>query len=748
MNGNHQPLHGESAFSFGPFQLSGDLSVIAQAGVGLLVLATILLLWVETSRQSRRRPWVFLTGVLGVLALALAVLRPSELRVQGQKVPGLALALVDSSHRLNLRGDETQTRRQVALHAVEALRRSWPDARVEQREFGPGVLQVGQSPGFSRQSDLLSTLRQISGQGSERPNAIVLFSDGRLTRPGAEQDPEWAKTLQDAARGIPIHTVGVAPKTPRDRSIRSVGFTGTAVAHQPLSLQLEVGCEPHDSCAEIEVVVRELLEGQEPVELVRGKTQGKDGLARLSLSITLERAGGRVIEIELLGTEEDEVPENDKRIIPVLVRRDRLRMLHVAGRPTYDVRALRMFLKSDESIDLISFFILRTQSDDVGARQDELSLIPFPVEELFTDHLSSFDAVILQDIDATRYGLDSHFRAIKDYVLKGGGLILVGGPTSFSSGGYAGTPVADVLPVQLPLSGELIAKEPFVPQYTRVGRAAPMLRSLQLTMGEDLPTMSGANILGRPRENALVLWQHPSLLVEGAPGPIQMPVLALAEVGDGRSIAMSVDSTHQLRFGERGAQTGGRGYADLWEGLLGWLMRDPRYESAQLHLDDECIAGRDLILRVDILPRSGQEVKVVLERLGVVTSDARNLEPLDGGSDGASLRFLAREMEAGGYAARVTVGAAPPTRAVFACEVGGGPWADSRPDNQRLERIAKTTSGLSVFASGVAKLPQPSSTFVSAVRHSSPLLPPWVWAAIAAVLVSIHWIVRRAVGHV
>jgi uncharacterized membrane protein len=406
-----------------------------------------------------------------------------------------------------------------------------------------------------------------------------------------------------------------------------------------------------------------------------------------------------------------------------------------------------MFLKSDESIDLISFFILRTQSDDVGARQDELSLIPFPVEELFTEHLNSFDAIILQDIDALRYRLNPHFRSIKEYVLKGGGLVMVGGPTSFSVGGYAGSPVADVLPTELPLAGELVSLEPFVPQYTAAGRAAPMLRNLQRAMGEQLPMMSGANVLGSPKPGAFVLWQHPTKNAAGQAGGESMPVLALLEVGDGRSVAISVDGTHQLRFGELGAQTGGRGYADLWEGLLGWLMRDPRYESAQLRPEGPCVAGKDLVLLVEKMPYLNDEVSVELERLGTNVGAVQQLEQQNAPANGIT-RFVARTVQPGAYAARVRVGAAPPTRRVIGCEVGGEPWSDSRPDDLRLEAISRATSGMSVPVSELQRLPEPGAVFVSAKRESRPLLPPWGWSLAAGAMLSLHWILRRALGHV
>ncbi len=730
------------------YRFSEDLSLWAQGGVFLLFFATVLLLVFEARQHERRRFLVVATGVLSALFLSAAVLRPTQLVTRGNEVPGLVAVLIDASHRLALPADDGRTRADVAREVKGKFEALWPDVRINERLFDERLHSTGQTEVTTKEasSDLLQALQQVVAEGEERPQSVVVLSDGRLTRPGESSGEEFETSVRQAAQGLPVHTVALVDEIPHDRSLRKVGLTGSAIAHQPLTLKIEVGCYPEIECARVEVVVRERLEGQEPVELVRGQTQGADGIAQLDLEVTLERAGGRVIEVQLVSNEEDAVPENDRRVIPVQVRRDRLRMLHVAGRPTYDVRALRMFLKSDESIDLISFFILRTTNDQVGASPDELALIPFPVDELFAEHLKSFDAVVLQDIDAQKYGLERYFPSIRNYVLEGGGLILVGGQTGFSSGGYAGSEVGDILPVELPLVGELTTRKPFVPSYTVAGRSAPLLRSLRTTLGDELPVMSGANVLGRPRPGAVVLWEHPTLDTSGQSGGDKMPVLALGEVGDGRTIAISVDSTHQLRFGALGAATGGRAYADLWSGLLGWLMRDPRYEGAQMRLEGPCISGRDQIIVVEPPPASDEELRVTLEKLGAQVSDARTLEAIAPSESGAP-RYVARSPQSGGYAARVQLGKAPPTRSVFACEAGGEAWSDSRPDTERLAQVSEVTGGIAVSRSELSAVPAPESTFVAARRKSLPVLPAWAWASIAAFFMSLHWLTRRAAGY-
>src|SRR5206468_9202469 len=95
-----------------------------------------------------------------------------------------------------------------------------------------------------------------------------------------------------------------------------------------------------------------------------------------------------------------------------------------------------------------------------------------------------------------------------------------------------------------------------------------------------------------------------------------MPVLALGEAGDGRSIALGVDGTHALAFSEFADRAAGRAYGALWEGLVGWLMRDPRYEALRLELAGSCIAGLPAKLRLVRLPGAIGDVSLQLTRLG------------------------------------------------------------------------------------------------------------------------------------
>ncbi len=734
------------------WSLSEDLLPWAVACVGAVVLLSWLLLLLELRRGGRRIVPTFVSGVVGVALLAAAVLRPVVVSTRGQIAGAPVTVLVDQSRRLLLPAGDG-TRRDRALRAVEGLAKEFDDARVEVLGFGDGPLEPlgtkkeeGAGAELSTYSDLVEALDQVAQRRGERPRAVVVVSDGRLTRPSPEFEPS---ALQGLLGATPIHTISVGEETPKDASVRRVGSAATAVAHQSFALEVEVGCDERLDCESIPVVVRELLAGEPPAVLATGVARPAQGQGTIELDVTLERAGPRIVEVSIQAPEGDEIPANDTRILTFNVARDRIRILHVAGRPTYDVRALRMFLKSDESIDLVAFFILRTLQDRTEVSDEsELALIPFPVEELFTEHLPSFDAVVLQDIDAVEYKLRRHFRALNAYVRGGGGIIMVGGPAAFIGGGYADTLLEEVLPVELDASAPPYDRAKFVPRYTEAGRDAPVLGELQQLLGQRMVEMVGSNTLGPPRQGAVVLWEHPSRLAANIPGAAAMPVLALAEVGDGRTIALSVDGTHSLTFSDLGVETAGRAYGALWEGLLGWLMRDPRYEAGRMDLEAPCIAGEDATLKLLPLPGAEGEVELELSRLGPTPEGKSDFPKKLGQSRrvGRDIFFELGALPAGGYSARATVGSAPPTRFVFPCEQAGVAWSDTRPDPARLRAIARATSGVATTYDALETIPEPEVTMVAAERDAAPLLPAWAWTAMAAFAMAVHWILRRRSG--
>jgi uncharacterized membrane protein len=268
-------------------------------------------------------------------------------------------------------------------------------------------------------------------------------------------------------------------------------------------------------------------------------------------------------------------------------------VLQVAGQPGWDVRALRQMLKSNPNVDLISFFILRTQDDISLVPNDEMSLIPFPTRELFEHQLPSFDLIILQDFEYLPYGIGDYLENIRSYVEGGGGLAMLGGRASFTSGGYYGTPVAAALPVDLlgPFdSGALLDTQKFQPVLTDAGTLHPVT-SLRYAAADNLatwkglPPLEGVNLLAGAKPDATVLAYHPRLRTKsGKP----MPVIVAGDYGKGRSLAVTTDTLWRYGF-VAAARPGddGRNYTKLWENAIRWLIQDP--DLRNLHVDSDAV---------------------------------------------------------------------------------------------------------------------------------------------------------------
>jgi len=739
--------------------LSGDLARPYVVLGCVLVTASFLLLVLELRGAAvrARRGAVFVSGAVALSALLLAVLRPVRVIERTASAGARLVVLFDASRSIDLPSDlPGKTRRDRMGKAFEALGKQFAQVRVHNVVFGQGppqplVLPQGQQRtafkvAAQRSSDLSAALEAIAGGTDELPQALVVVSDGRLDRPGEKQTAlQLKRALGDIK--LPLHTVSLSSTEPKDAAVRAVRMAEAVVAHQPAALTVDIACTGGLKCSEITVVARELHLEQSPVVRGSGTARLVNGEATVDLDITLDRAGQRILEVFIQAPEGDEIAANNRRFLTVEVARDRVRLLHVAGRPTYDVRALRTWLKSDASVDVVAFFILRTLTDDVAASADELALIPFPVDELFTKHLPSFDAVILQDFDAQPYGLAKHLPKLAHYVRQGGGLIMVGGPNAFVSGSYANTALARVLPVSLrhiPLDNA-IDPASFVPRVTTAGRHAPVLEPLRSLLGERLPEMPGTNLVGAAREGATVLLEHPGQLTKSGSA---MPVLALGEYGSGRTIALTVDGAHRLLFSTFALSAAGRAHGAFWDALLGWLMRDPRFEPAKIALPEGCIAGEPTAMSLRVMfAEAGAVAEVVVARMGT-GQVLRKLE-VTLGEAGVAVPVKVGQLEAGGYTATVRLkgkGRSAPSRYDFACEVGGAEWADARPDPARLKKIASATGGVAVGVDEISSIPPPKAARVIAERRVQPLLPPWGWALIAAISLGGHWLARRQSG--
>jgi hypothetical protein len=509
-----------------------------------------------------------------------------------------------------------------------------------------------------------------------------------------------------------------------------------------------------------------------PVKTVAIEVEAGVSDYRVAFSFTPERVGKYVYEISTPVLSGEAIAENNSRAFVLKVIRDKIRVLQVAGRPSWDERFLRGLLKRDPNVDLISFFILRTPDDLEAVSSDELSLIPFPTEELFQQQLRSFDVVFLQNFNYAPYGIGNYLGEIRRYVEEGGGLAMIGGDLSFSLGGYAHTPVADVLPVEIPESEELSSGipslgkplpasaladlAPFRLQLTAEGRAHP-ITALKLDLRQNdarwskLPELEGTNVVSRARPGATVLGVHPTHRdADGKP----LPVLTVGEAQKGRVLTLTSDST--WRWGFAGDS---QLYQRFWENAIRWLIRDPALSFLRIETSEaEYARGQKVSLAVnavgpDYQPLKDAEISISVASLESASGKPEPIASLTGRSDESG--ELHQEIDPphpGGYriTARAMIGGRPAVaEEVFLVRGAGRELEEPEARDDVLKQVASLTGGKFLGPgdswSGLAFHP-PRVVRVNKHRDLE-LWSGWWVLLVAALCLGANWALRRHWGY-
>jgi hypothetical protein len=283
---------------------------------------------------------------------------------------------------------------------------------------------------------------------------------------------------------------------------------------------------------------------------------GKDTTIRIPVT----HEGENVVELGVAPGPAELTLQNNRAVVTVSGVRDRLRVLLVSGQPHAGERVWRNLLKTDPSVDLVHFTILRPPDKQDGTPINELSLIAFPVPQLFGDKLKNFDLVIFD-----RYGEQGilpmvYLENIAQYVEQGGALLVSSGPEFAGPTSIFRTPLSSVLPAQP--SGEIVT-EPFKPQVTQLGLAHPVTRDLPgASWGRWFRMIGSVPVAGQTLMS----------------GPGGKPLLVLDQVQKGRVAELLSD---QIWLWARGFEGGGP-QAELLRRLAHWLMKEPELEAESL----------------------------------------------------------------------------------------------------------------------------------------------------------------------
>ena len=522
----------------------------------LAVLGGIGLVLVLLGLRAGARGTIWRFGSLAVVLAALS--NPSLIEEQRKPIADVALVVVDDSDSMAI-GE----RRQQVQAARESLKRKLGQQEgLEVREavLPPAHIQLGsERPGGTR---LIETMRSALVEvPPERLAGVVLLTDGQVHDVPANLPPELG--------GAPLHALIAGKKNERDRLIVLEQSPRFGVVGREVTTKFRIE-DPAGGTAPVTLsvggdVVRRL-------DVPVGKS--------VELPITVGNPGANVVELEVAPGPNELTLDNNRALFTINGVRDRLRVLLVSGEPYQGERAWRNLLKSDPAVDLVHFTILRTPQKDDFTPVRELSLIVFPMRELFEQKLKEFDLIIFDRYESGGLITRDYFKNIADYVKGGGALLVSVGPQFATQRSLYRTPLGTVLPAS-PLGDVL--ETPFKPKVTEIGQRHPVTADLpQMGLPGKEPDW------GRWFRVVTSRTERGNAILSGAD---DKPLVVLDRVGEGRVAELLSD---HLWLWNRGIDGGGP-QPELVRRVAHWLMKEPDLEEEALRATS--VGGRIEVTR-------------------------------------------------------------------------------------------------------------------------------------------------------
>jgi hypothetical protein len=488
--------------------------------------------------------------IMALVLILLALANPSFTREDREPLSSVAAVVIDKSPSQSF-GDRTRQ--------TENAREALVDSLKKIKGLEVRVVEAGQADGETDGTKLFGALSSaLSDVPVDRVAGAFLITDGRV-----HDIPANAAALGFQA---PLHALVTGRKDERDRriAISSAPRFGIVGQTQTITYRLDDQGVTGDRA---KVVVRHDGEVINERTVLSGQT--------VNVEINIKHAGPNIVEIEASPLQNELTPVNNRAVVAIDGVRDKLRVLLVSGEPHSGERTWRNLLKSDASVDLVHFTILRPPEKQDGTPINELSLIAFPTRELFQQKINEFQLIIFDRYARQGVLPIAYFDNIARYVRSGGAVLVSAGPDYASTTSIWRTPLDSVLPAE-PVG---VTEKPYYAHLSDAGKRHPVTRGLEGS-GSEPPhwsrffrTVDTRNASSPP-------------LMTGADGK---PLLLLSRFGEGRVALLLTD---HIWLWARGYEGGGP-HLDLLRRTSHWLMKQPDLDEEALRLQVE---GRDLVV--------------------------------------------------------------------------------------------------------------------------------------------------------
>jgi len=559
-----------SSFQIEPIYDSAVFALVASA----VAIAVLLLVTPPTEHPTQKR-WLLAFRAFAALILVVAMFRPGFVKTDTAAAEATLVVAVDTSRSMTL-PDDDQTDRwthqkqawQTLASGLEPLAESmnirligYDETTTEITNSNPESLDDLKSTG--ELTDLNAAVNSAISIVQGQPLAgVVLMGDGTQT---AEVQGTGAQRVAQTLKnwGVPLWTV------PIGQTGGAAGNRDVSVDALPESYSLFAG---NDAQVSFQVSLRGLAGISVPVEVswIDSKGQSTTAATRqllaetasdvqsVSIPITAPKPGVYRLRVAAKAQTGEWVTTNNFQTAFVNVREGGGRILYVEGESLYEQRFLRMALRRFPDLDLTYQWIPR----------DTASRWPIPLDNAFA--VGKYDIYIIGDVDADAIG-NEQLEELSEAVAAGAGLLMLGGYHTFDAGGYASSPLADVLPIRMNASlrrdiGEEVqtdaADQIEGPLQIELARPHPItnLGSTEAAkIWNGLPPLLGANRFVGPKVAPGV-----QILLETSD---QQPLMVVGEFGRGRTAAIAFDST--WRWWREGQSEAHRRF---WRQVMLWLL--------------------------------------------------------------------------------------------------------------------------------------------------------------------------------
>lgn len=484
----------------------------------------------------------FVRCIAGAL-MALALFNPSLLQEDRSPLKTIIPLVIDetTSQRLNNRDEQTAS-------AADDIRKQFEKlSNFEMREIRV-TDQISQTSDVS--SALFSSLNNaMQDVPNDRMGGAIFITDGQV-----HDIPE---TKQQSKINGPLHVIVTGKQNERDRRIVLKNTPRFGVVGESQEIIYEIEETGFETRTSVEVTIS--LDGEVVAidEIIAGE--------EASFIFDVPHGGKNIIELSA-EIAADEISEINNRAFTTLNGiRENLRVLLVSGEPHAGERTWRNLLKSDASVDLVHFTILRPPEKQDGTPINQLSLIAFPTRELFVQKIDEFDLIIFDRYKRRGVLPVLYFDNIARYVRDGGAVLVAAGPEYADNLSIGATPLNSVLPA---IADGQVTEAPFTPRIPETGQKHPVTRDLD-GWNIDKPEWSrwfrsvGVNEIGGES------------VMENENGE---PILMLQRHDEGRVALFLSD---HVWLWSRGFEGGGP-HVQLLRRLAHWLMKEPELEEERL----------------------------------------------------------------------------------------------------------------------------------------------------------------------